>query len=74
MRDYTELTPAYDRDYKRRADVLADWNAGKDFIIQDFGNLWDGKPCNKEDAAKAGARTVLLRYDRLTKVTAVKVK
>ena len=26
-------TPAYGRDYKSKAAVLKDWNAGKDFLI-----------------------------------------
>jgi hypothetical protein len=30
---YGTLTPAYGRDYKTGPDALADWNKGKDFII-----------------------------------------
>ena len=35
MRTIT-LTPAYGRDYSSKANVLADWDANKDFIIQDI--------------------------------------
>lgn len=43
------LTPAYGRGYKSKKAVLADWNAGKDFIYNSFGSRWDGKPVNKGD-------------------------
>jgi len=43
------LTPAYGRDYKSKKAVLADWEAGKDFIIADIMSKWDGKPANKSD-------------------------
>jgi hypothetical protein len=35
MRTIT-LTPAYGRDYSSKANVLADWDANKDFVIQDI--------------------------------------
>jgi hypothetical protein len=62
------LTPAYGRDYKSKKAVLADWEAGKDFIIADITSRWDGKPANKSDLA---GETVMLRYDGLRKITGV---
>ena len=35
------LTPAYGRDYKSKAAVLEDWNAGKDFIIASYPFLME---------------------------------
>jgi len=62
------LTPAYGRDYKSKKAVLADWEAGKDFIIADIMSKWDGKPANKSDLV---GETVMLRYDGLRKITGV---
>jgi hypothetical protein len=36
MPRYVTVIPAYGRDYTEEADALADWNAEKDFLIQDF--------------------------------------
>jgi hypothetical protein len=63
------VVPAYGRDYKNRNDVLADWNANKDFIIQDFFNPYDGKPANKSDLV---GYTVNIRYSNLMKIAVVK--
>jgi hypothetical protein len=68
------LTPAYGRDYKSQAAALADFEAGKDFIIADFTSPWDGKPANKQSMIEAGIGRVQIRYSRLTKVFSVKVK
>lgn len=43
------LSPAYGRDYKSQKALLADFNAGKDFIIRNFGHPYEGKPANKQD-------------------------
>ena len=65
---YYELQPAYGRDYKTKAQVIADWNADKDFE----GDYQLGfKPVNRQDLAEGD--TVLLRYKRNTMVTSVKV-
>ena len=58
------LTPAYGRDYPSRAAALADWQAGKDFIIRDISSPYDGKPCSIRDMTEA----VKIRYKRLTQV------
>ena len=62
------LQPAYGRDYKSKAAVLADWNANKDFRIATFGPDM-GRYINKADA---NGTTVSIRYQRDTKVTVVK--
>jgi len=63
------LTPAYGRDYKSKAEVLKDWNEGKDFV-NTFGS---GTYCNKADAEKyAVGESVFIRYAKLTKVVQVK--
>ena len=60
------LTPAYGRDYKSKKAVLEDWNAKKDFTINDISSKWNGMVCNSDDlGAKPGVK---FRYDRLTKV------
>lgn len=62
------LVPAYGRDYKNKAQVLAAWQDGKDFIAE--GITGGGRATNKDDCP-AGEHNV--RYDRLTKVTVIKV-
>lgn len=34
MNNYDEMTPAYGRDYTKRQDILLDWQAGKDFVLE----------------------------------------
>lgn len=65
------LTPAYGRDYKSEAAAVADFEAGKDFIIADIVSPWCGKPANKQDLKSIGETRVMLRYDRLRKITKV---
>lgn len=64
MARVSSLTPAYGRDYKSKAGILADWNAGKDFILNDMSSPWDGKPFNKQSAEDVGAVEVQLRFKR----------
>lgn len=63
------LTPAYGRDYKSKAAVLADWDANKDFIIADISSQWDGKSANKADLN--GQSGLMIRYQKLTKIMPV---
>lgn len=67
------LTPAYGRDYKSKAAVQADFDAGKDFQIASIGPD-SGRYVNKAQLVEAGVGEVMIRYKRLTMVTAVKVK
>jgi hypothetical protein len=65
-RNTVTLIPAYGRDYKSKKAVLADWKAGKDFIIHSYGHRYDGKYINKQDA-DLGGETVSIRYAGRTK-------
>jgi len=56
------LVPAYGRDYKTPEEVKAHWDAGKDFLIADVGNRWDGKYTSKTDWA---GKHVRIRFNRL---------
>lgn len=60
--NYITVTPAYGRDYKSRAAMLVDWEAGKDFI-----EGRSGKYCSKRDFENIHA-VVSGRYRRLTMV------
>lgn len=67
------LIPAYGRDYKSKAAVLSDWNAGKDFKC-----ALSGRHVNKPDAmtylVKQGQTDVTIRYNKLTQVVIIKLK
>lgn len=66
---YYELTPAYGRDYKTKAAVIADFEANKDFIGDYQLNF---QYVNKEQIQKGS--TVNLRYNSNRRVAVVKVK
>lgn len=67
--NYVEISPAYDRDYKNKAAVEADFRAGKDFKMESI--QYGGTYCSINDFAK-GVK-VNLRYAKLTKVAVVTV-
>ena len=56
-----ELTPAYGRDYKSKAQACTDFKAGKDFKLARTGQL-----CSIRDFVPGC--TVIIRYGRLMKV------
>lgn len=67
------ITPAYGRDYKTQKDAIADFKAGKDFIIANIMDPYDGKPCNITDLKNDGKHnSVMIRYSRLMKIAVVK--
>ena len=68
---YKTLIPAYGRDYRNAKDAKADFLAGKDFIIADISDPYDGKPCSVRDF-DAGTG-ITLRYKRLASLTCLKV-
>jgi len=68
------LTPAYGKDYKSAKEVKEDWEAGKDFVINDIMSPNDGSYINKEDAIKAGMKSVKIRYKKLAQITVINVK
>ncbi len=65
--NYLSAVPAYGRDYKSAKAVLADWTAGKDFLIQDY--VASGY-VNINDLPTG--TTLNIRYSRLTKVCVVR--
>lgn len=67
MSTYLTVIPAYGRDYKSQAEVRAAYNAGADFIIQDFFSGQDGRAINREDAQRAGVK-LSIRYSKLQKI------
>ena len=64
------LTPAYGRDYKNKKEVLAAFEAGNDFILNDITSRWDGKPCKKSDLPTGQVR---IRYDKQRRVLVTQV-
>lgn len=67
MTRYVSAVPAYGRDYKNKKEVMDDWNAGKDFLVQD---MFSSGYINKND--KPADVTLNIRYKRLTQVCVVK--
>ena len=65
------LTPAYGRDYKSKAEAEADFRAGKDFIYNQYGDRYDGKPCSIRDFEEGSQHQI--RYQKNTKVFIVKI-
>lgn len=65
------LTPAYGRDYTSAAAARADFDAGKDFILNEHGHRYDGKPINKEQIPPG--TNVKIRYAQLRKAVGFKV-
>lgn len=53
------VSGAYGRDYKSKAEILTDWNAGKDFTNRSMSG---GAYVNKEDAKQFGMNTMTVRY------------
>jgi hypothetical protein len=70
---YLTVVPAYGRDYKSKKEAVADWEANKDFRIQDIGaGADDGRYVNKSDlAAYLPETTVNIRYKQLAMVAVV---
>lgn len=69
---FLTLVPSYGRDYKSGKEVQADWDANKDFTINDMSSPDDGRQINKQDATPG--MTLNIRYKRLTQVKVIKVK
>lgn len=65
--DYVSAVPAYGRDYKSKKAVMDDWNAGKDFLVQDMRR---SGYINKDDKP---ANVILnVRYKNLTQICVIK--
>src|SRR6266536_5833297 len=73
MSGYLGVVPRPGRDYKSKAEVLAAWNAGEDFIVSDYSSRWDGKPISKSGAARySPGVTIQVRYKNLRSVMMIK--
>jgi hypothetical protein len=67
------LIPNRGRDYPSAQRVLEHLKEGRDFLIQDVGHPWCGKPCNLPDLKRAGVMHAKVRYDRLRKVALINI-
>lgn len=65
---YNTITPAYGRDYRNKADAIADFVAGKDFVLQSY----NGSGYVDVDAFASGS-TVNIRYAQLRKIAVYRV-
>lgn len=63
------LTGAYGKDYKSKKELLADWNAGKDFTL----NTYNGQGyVSRREAEEKGATTFQVRWKQNTMVGVIK--
>lgn len=73
--EWLTCVPAYYRDYTTAEAVLADWNADKDFLIQDVSCPHNGRYVNRGDATRqSGLRgtTFKIRYSKLENFTLIR--
>jgi len=63
------ILPAYGRDYKSKAAILADLNADKDFMISSL-NL---SLINRPQLIEMGVSFIVVRYGNQRKVTSLKL-
>ena len=75
---YSEIhaLPAYGRDYKSKAKLLEDWNANKDFVINDMSSKYDRCYINKQQVAelkKDGYTHIHFRYKKLASLTTLEI-
>lgn len=66
------ISPAYGRDYKNKKQIEADFNAEKDFIIEDYGHPYSGRYVNKQQMLDQ--KTVGVRYGKMRKYVTIKIK
>lgn len=71
MTSYLNAVPAYGRgDYPSKKAIMADWNAGLDFRIDDMFSPENGRYVNKAD--KPADVTLNVRYKSNTMVALIK--
>ena len=63
------LLPAYGRDYKTKAQIQADLDAGKDFVLSGLHAQY----INLEQLQELGGTSAVVRYAGQRKVTSVKI-
>lgn len=57
------LTPAYGRDYKSAEAARRDFDADKDFVLNDPTSKWFGKYINYHQVIEAGYDSVEIRFN-----------
>lgn len=68
-RQYVVVVPAYGRDYRSKKAVLADWEAGKDFVIRDYrGDMYINKADLERERREGRDLVLQVRYNRLERV------
>jgi hypothetical protein len=70
------LVPAYGRDYKSKAEVIAAWNDGKDFTVADAFHPDNGRAVSireSETLISQGRTSVHIRYKRLAMIAVIPV-
>ena len=72
MRSIT-ISPAYGRDYTSKANALADWDANKDFIIQDIRLSGYVSKSQVPDLIRDGISKIMLRYNKMHMVVLLKL-
>ena len=72
---YLILSPAYGRDYKSKAAILADWQEGKDFVANNLPQ-YSGRYVSSREVKllKAdGFTNIEFRYNKLQSVCVSKI-
>lgn len=72
MSTYLTVIGAYGRDYTSKKEVMADWDAGKDFQIDDMSSRWDGSMINKEQ--QTADMVINVRYKNKRQVCPIRKK
>lgn len=67
------LVPCYGRDYKSKAEIVADLLAGKDFTIADCSNPFHGRPVNLPQLLESRYTTANVRYKALRQVAVLEL-
>ena len=49
---------------KNKKEVTEHLSSNKDFLIRDYGNPWDNKPCNKEELLKDNYTHIKVYYGK----------
>ena len=64
----------YMRVLKNKKEVTEHLKSDKDFLIRDYGNPWDNKPCNKTDLLREKYSHIKVYYGKNNaKVTVIEL-
>jgi len=59
---------------KNKKEVIEHLKSDKDFLIRDYGNPWDNKPCNKTDLLREKYSHIKVYYGKNNaKVTVIEL-